>query len=419
MPDCDALPRTIASAAVQARLDQLATYSDAPAPAVTRILWSAADLQARRYIKQLCAALGLQVREDALGNLFARWQGTAPELPAVATGSHIDAIPNAGMYDGTVGVIGALAAIEALQQAGFTPHRAIEMLLFTAEEPTRFGIGCLGSRALAGVLTPPQLQQLADGAGTPLDTLRHAAGYTGDLAQVALPAGHYAAFVELHIEQGPLLERAGVPIGVVERIAAPSSLHITLTGEGGHAGAVLMPDRHDALLAAAEIALAVEQAALHSDSPDSVGTTGVLQIAPGAVNSIPAQARLEIDVRDTNLAARDQVLAAIEAATRTICQRRGVQYDYHVLNADPPALCAPELVAVVEQAAARLALPVQRMVSRAYHDTLFMARLCPVTMIFIPCRKGYSHRPDEYAAPEAIAQGVAVLAHTLATLSQA
>lgn len=419
MPMYQPLPLSIDSATVQARLDQLATFSDVPAPAVTRILWSAVDLQARGYIKQLCAALGLQVHEDALGNLFARWQGSAPELPAVASGSHIDAIPNAGMYDGTVGVIGVLAAIEALQQVGFTPYRSIELVLFTAEEPTRFGIGCLGSRALAGLLTPQQLQHLTDAEGNALDTLRHAAGYTGDLAQVALPAGRYTAFVELHIEQGPLLERAGIPIGVVERIAAPSSLRISLTGEGGHAGAVLMPDRHDALLAAAEIALAVEQAALHSDSPDTVGTTGVLRIAPGAVNSIPAHALLEIDVRDTNLAARDQVLAAIEAATSTICQRRGVQYDYHVLNADPPAICAPALVATVEQACTWLALPVQHMVSRAYHDTLFMAQLCPVTMIFIPCRAGYSHRPDEYATPQAIAQGVAVLAHTLAALSVA
>lgn len=404
--------------AVQAQLGQLARFSSAPAPAVTRVLWTEPDMQARAYLREQCATLGLEMREDGLGNLFARWRGTAPELPAVASGSHIDAIPNAGMYDGTVGVIGVLAAIRALQQVGFTPHRSIELVVFTAEEPTRFGIGCLGSRAMAGTLTPAQLASLRDSDGHTLGQARHAVGYTADLAHVTLPEGHYAAFIELHIEQGPVLEQAGIPIGIVQKIAAPSSLRITLTGEGGHAGAVLMPDRHDALLAAAELALAVEQAACSSGSPDTVGTTGVLRIAPGAVNSIPAHAVMEIDVRDTDLAARDRTLAAIRTATAAISGRRGVQATVELLNADPPALCAPALTDMVAHVCQTLGIAAQPMISRAYHDSLFMARVCPITMIFIPCYKGYSHRPDEYAAPEAIATGIAVLAQTLAHLSQ-
>jgi N-carbamoyl-L-amino-acid hydrolase len=384
---------------------------------VTRVLWGEQDVAARELLRSWCAEAGLEVREDALGNLFARWPGAEPGLAPVASGSHTDAIPNAGRYDGTVGVVGALEALRALRRAGFQPRRPLELLMFTAEEPTRFGIGCLGSRALAGALDPPRLTALRDAEGRGLDELRRAAGYAGDLGGVRIREGAYAAFVELHIEQGPLLERAGDAIGIVEHIAAPASLRLRLTGEGGHAGAVLMPDRRDALLAGAEIALAVERAALDTGSRDSVATTGVFTIQPGAVNSVPAAALLECDVRDTDGPRRDAMVSVIEREAAVICARRGVELARELLNADPPATCDAALVDLVEQVCSELGLASRRMVSRAYHDSLFMARICPTTMIFIPCRAGVSHRPDEYAAPEHIAAGVAALAHTLARLA--
>ena len=401
-----------------AELDQLATFSDAPAPAVTRVLWSATDRQGRAYVAELCRAAGLDLREDAVGNLFARWNGSEADLPAVASGSHVDAIPNAGRYDGTVGVLGVIEAIRALKRVGFQPRRSIELVLFNAEEPTRFGIGCLGSRVMAGTLDAEQLVKLRDKDGNMFEDLRAAAGFGGrDIDGARLEAGHYAAFVELHIEQGPLLEAAGLPIGVVQSIAAPSSMRLHLKGEGGHAGAVLMPIRHDALLAAAEVALAVERAALATGSPDSVATTGVLRIEPGAINSIPRTALLEIDIRDVSLGHRDQALAQLNADIAAICERRGVQWQRVTINADPPATCDPALVTTVEDVCRDLEIPHQVMISRAYHDTLFMARICPVTMIFIPCRGGVSHRPDEYAAPDDIARGVEVLAHTFTRLA--
>ena len=356
------------------------------------------------------------LREDAVGNLFARWPGKDPALPPVATGSHIDAIPNAGRYDGVVGVLGGLEAMRALKRTGFTPWRSIELIVFTAEEPTRFGIGCLGSRLLSGSLPLERAVALRDDEGRSLDELRRAAGHgEKDLQQVQLKPGCYAAFVELHIEQGPALERENVPIGVVERIAAPSTLRAQLTGTGGHAGAVLMPERHDALLAGAEIALAVERAA--GASPDTVATTGVFRIEPGAVNSIPCRAWLEIDLRDVQAATRDAALKYVEESVRTICERRGVRWELLRLNVDAPAICHPALVEAVTTAAAELRLPVKRMISRAYHDSLFMAQVCPTTMIFIPCRGGVSHRPDEYSSPEQIQHGVEVLARSLAKLS--
>jgi N-carbamoyl-L-amino-acid hydrolase len=230
-------------------------------------------------------------------------------------------------------------------------------------------------------------------------------------------AGQSVGIVELHIEQGPLLEQENVPIGVVERIAAPNTLRLQLTGVGGHAGAMLMPERHDALLAGAEIALAVEQAALESGSPDCGGTMGVFRIEPGAVNSVPCRAWLEIDVRDTQLAARDAALTRIEGSVTEICRQRGVSFQLERLNADAPAVCDPHVVETVAAAARELGLTARRMTSRAYHDSLFMAQVCPTAMIFIPCRGGVSHRPDEYSTPEQIKHGAEVLALTLARLA--
>ena len=403
---------------LQGEIDSLALISENPPPVVTRVLFSEADLAARARVKDLCREAGLALREDAVGNIFAHWEGTRRAAPAIATGSHIDAIPNAGKYDGVVGVLGAIEAIRALRRIGFQPGRAIELIVFTAEEPTRFGIGCLGSRMMAGALAREKIASLRDSDGRDLEFWRRQAALGGDLDSVRLSEGAFGGFVELHIEQGPMLERENLAIGIVEKIAGPSSLRLRLTGVGGHAGAVLMPERHDALLAGAEIALAVEKAALSSGSPDTVGTTGVLRIEPGAVNSVPCRALLEIDLRDTNPVTRDAALAQIEAAAERTCHQRGIGLELERVNVDAPALCDPGLVELISRVCQDLEVSSRKLISRAYHDTLFMARMCPVTMIFIPCRGGVSHRPDEYAGPEQIQKGVLVLAETLRRLAE-
>lgn len=316
-----------------------------------------------------------------------------------------------------MGVLGGLQAIVALQRSGFRPRRSIELLLFTSEEPTRFGIGCLGSRMLSGSLSPSTARQFTDRAGLTLDELRQNAGFAGSLESVALPSGYYSAFLELHIEQGPLLERQQVPLGVVTAIAAPASQRITITGQGGHAGAVLMPDRHDAFLAAAEIALAMEKAVKSTGSIDSVGTIGVCDVFPGAVNSIPHRVQLETDVRDTVAPRRDVALAELAIACEEIGARRGVAIQTELRNADDPAHCDQRIVEVLQTACRSQGYAFLPMVSRAYHDSLFMSRIAPVAMLFIPCRNGHSHRPDEYASPEDIARGAEVLAIALAELA--
>ena len=398
-------------------LAALARISEAEPPVVTRIVFSEADLRARSYVKGLCADAGLAVREDAIGNTFARWAGSQPELAPIGTGSHIDAIPNAGSYDGTVGVLGGLEAIRALQRVGFSPRRSIELVTFTAEEPTRFGIGCLGSRMMGHVLTPAAAMALRDKQGNGLDEMRAHAGFAGPLETVAAPAGRFHQFVVLHIEQGPLLEQEGIDLGLVTAIAAPASLRIRIEGEGGHAGGKLMPGRKDALAAAAELILALELAAKSTGAIDTVATVGVCEVFPGAVNSIPSLVRLETDIRDTDRARRDGVLDALKAACVDVAEHRGVNIATELVNADPPTRCDPEILSNLEASAAEAGRSYTRMVARAYHDSSFVACIAPVAMLFTPCRGGVSHRPDEYASPEWIAGGVDVLARTLARLA--
>jgi ureidoglycolate amidohydrolase len=405
-------------ARLSSEIEELASISDADAPAVTRIVFTSTDLKARGWLISKCENAGLAVRQDPVGNIFARWAGAEAATPAVGTGSHIDAIPNAGKYDGVVGVLGGLEAIRSLQRSGFRPKRSIELLVFTSEEPTRFGIGCLGSRLLSGAISAQVARKLMDKEGTSLEEVRQTAGLKGHLEEVKLQCGYYKAFVELHIEQGPLLERQKIPLGIVTQIAAPASLRISIEGAGGHAGGVLMPDRRDALCAAAEMILVIENAARTSGAVDTVATVGICDVFPGAVNSIPSRVQLSVDIRDTNLERRDGVLGVIEAASQSIAAKRQVLMKQDKLNADAPAQCDPAIVETLSQSCKKHEQAFVPIVSRAYHDSLFMSRIVPVAMLFIPCRNGYSHRPDEYASPEDIERGVAVLAETLAALSE-
>lgn len=416
-PALDPAALAVDAAALQGQIDALAQFSSTPAPSVTRILFTETDMAGRGYVKSLMREAGLEVLEDAAGNIFGRWAGSQGLRGRIGTGSHCDAIPHAGKYDGVVGVLGGIAAARALKNAGFTPRRTIDIVMFTSEEPTRFGIGCCGSRLLGGALDATALAELQDADGVSFDAARQAAGYGGALADAQLATGDYAGFVELHVEQGPVLEREGLDIGVVSAIAAPASFTVTFRGEGGHAGTVLMPDRRDALVAAAALTCRAEAVARNSESPDSVATVGMMQVHPGAVNSIPQSATCTLDIRDTSLAARDSMVAALRSHAHELARERRLECSFDAINEDPPADADAGIMAAVEESAAEQRLSARRMVSRAYHDALFMARVAPMGMIFVPSKAGVSHRPDEYTAPEEVANGARVLAATLARLA--
>ncbi|XVF38366.1 hypothetical protein REPUB_Repub20aG0095200 [Reevesia pubescens] len=245
------------------QIDELSTFSDTHSPSVTRILYTEKDVSARRYIKNLMGLAGLSVREDAVGNIFGRWNLYEPELPAVATGSHTDAIPYSGKYDGVVGVLGAIEAINALKSSGFKPKRSLEIILFTSAEPTRFGISCLGSRLLAGgEALAKALKTTVDAQNISFLDAARSAGYSKDGDDLSC-----------------------VSIGIVTSIAARVSIKVDFEGNGGHAG-----------LAGAELALAVEKHVLESGSIDTLGMVGILELHPGAINSIPSKSHLEIGI---------------------------------------------------------------------------------------------------------------------------
>jgi len=434
------MPLTINTDRLLRELHHLARITDCPATidrslpeptqAVTRIVFTPRDLEARAWLTELAEAAGFSVHVDAIGNTFFRWAGSHPELGVVGTGSHTDAIPHAGMYDGTVGVLGGLEAMRALKESGFQPKRSIETLMFTSEEPTRFGIGCIGSRLLGGVIDPATADQLPDRlpetepdapTGLTLAQVRTQAGFKGSLSDVKLAQDYYHAWVELHIEQGPLLEREGIQLGIVTNIAAPAAYRYTIEGFGGHAGALLMPDRRDALCGAAELILAIEQFTLEanakSNGVDSVATVGMVAVHPGAVNSVPSRVLITLDIRDTDVARRDHTMAQLQARIKEIEGKRGLKITEETTNSDVPAVSNEHIVATLEDICRNEKISYKKMVSRAYHDSSFMARVAPIAMLFIPCRNGVSHRPDEYSSPEAIARGTQVLAQALASLS--
>lgn len=403
---------------VLSELETLASHNDLAPPSVQRVVYTPSDLSARAYLRRLISAANLTIHEDGIGNLFAVWRGSSPSrLRAVATGSHIDAIPHSGMYDGVLGVLGGLEAIRSLQEAGFTPSLDVHLILFTSEEPTRFGIGCLGSRMLSGELSEDSVTKLIDSKGTTVDEARKGAGFKNDLSKVSLSVDSYSAFIELHIEQADSLERSSTQIGAVTSIAAPAQAVIRFSGLGGHAGALPMAERHDPGLAAAELSLEVEKAALEGQSAYAVATTGRFEVFPGAVNSVPRSATLGIDVRNVDLQERNDMLSHIQDTATKIAMTRGVSLEFNITNADAPAECAGHVVKKIIEAAQEAKLSVSRLVSRAYHDALFMARKFPTGMIFVPCRAGVSHRPDEYVEPSDIRNGILVLAKVIANLT--
>jgi hydantoinase/carbamoylase family amidase len=360
---------------------------------------------------------GLEVRLDAVGNLFGRWTGAEPDAPLVLTGSHVDTTLNAGRYDGVLGVLGAIEAVHRLRAAATVPRRSIELVAWAGEEP-RFGTGCVGSRAAAGRLERADLDRLRDRDGTTMATALREAGFDpDDLHAAAIDPATVHALVELHIEQGIVLESGGEPIGVVTAIAAPHDFRLTFRGAATHAGATPMHLRRDALAGAAEAMTALERIVRASASGTTVGTVGVIRARPGAINVVPGEAELDVDVRDSDLAARTQVVDEVLAAGREIAARRGLELEVTPIVEDTPVACGPSVVAAAEDAVRELGLPYRRMISGAYHDAMVMGTRVPTGMIFVPSAGGVSHHPDEHTDAADLERGVQVLAGTLARLA--
>ena len=401
------------------QLETLATFNGKPQePGVTRILFTPEEMEARNYVKGLMEQAGMTVTEDAIGNIYGRVAGQDPTLAPVWSGSHIDTVLQAGRYDGTAGVVAAIEACRCIKASRVPHRRSITALVFTSEEPTRFGTGCIGSRAMAGHLSLEETKDLRDDQGVTLYSELERLGYTQKpYDAVRKYPGDVYAGVELHIEQAPVLDRAGIPIGLVEGICAPTYIHVTFTGVQGHAGATPMCDRKDVMPAAAAVILELENLARAYGNTHTVATVGKLNAVPNASNVIAGKVSFTIDIRDIHEDTKREITRRICQYIDTVADLRGLEAHYSVDTDDLPCECNPAMLDLMQQVCADLKIPCRRMTSGAYHDALLVASFAPVAMLFVPSKDGISHDPAEYTAIEDIARGADVLANTLLALA--
>jgi allantoate deiminase len=389
---------------LMARLDALAAFSDDP-PKLTRLCLSESHRRAAAQFIAWAAEAGLSARIDPVGNVRARYEGRRPNAPALMIGSHIDTVRDAGRYDGALGALAALSVVESLVAQGRRLDVAIEIVAFGDEEGVRFPHTLTGSRGLVGVNEPEALMQKdADGVAM-RDALKAFGGDPDHLG--AARAEGVAAFVELHIEQGPVLEAEGRPLGVVSAINGSTRMSAVVTGMAGHAGASPMGLRRDALAAAAEMALAIEARARAED--ELVATVGRLDVEPGAVNVIPGRARFSIDVRAPLDEPRRRAVADIAAALQTIARRRDVRLELTPTHEAAGYVCHPGVVAGLEAAVAALGVAPRLLPSGAGHDTMVMGQRWPAGMLFVRCKGGISHNPAESISQDDCALALAAL----------
>jgi N-carbamoyl-L-amino-acid hydrolase len=389
---------------------ELAEFREQDQPGWTRRLFSEPYQRSRAWTRDLMAAAGLEVGIDAVGNLVGRLVGEKPELPELVIGSHTDTVAGGGRFDGMVGVVAAIEVCRLLRQAGRRLRHSLLLVDFLGEEPNRFGISCVGSAAVVGELSEPQLN-LIDGKGETLAAALAGIGARpGDFPEIVWPAKRLHSYLELHIEQGAKLERAGVRLGVVTSIAGIHRAVITLVGRPDHAGTAAMDDRRDALTAAAEVVLLVERLARESTlGGEGVGTVGRLDITPGAANVVPGTASVWAEFRSTEPRWLEDRHRALEVGVRHCAARRQLEVGIEWVSEGSPVACAPGPRRAIAEAIEELGQPQMDLASGASHDAALLARICPMGMIFIPSRDGRSHCPEEWSDPEDVALGAQAL----------
>jgi N-carbamoyl-L-amino-acid hydrolase len=391
-----------------ADLDHLATIGADPGGGVSRVAYSAADIEARGWVRDTMLGLGMEVRRDEAVNVIGRYPGGEARLKPLTLGSHTDTVPNGGRFDGSLGVVAALACVRALRDAGVQLRHPVEVIDFAAEEGT-MGVGTLGSLAMTGRLPPSALQRRAWDGRPAVEHLRDAGLDPRGLGRAARPRRCLAAYLELHIEQGGSLEAAGIPIGVVEGIVGMRGFVATFAGQANHAGTTGMAERRDALVMAAPFVLGVRDAAT---AAGVVGTVGVLRVQPGASNVIPGRVELEAEIRGLD----EEVLDRVEAELGALAERHGGALTRK--SAKPPTRSDPALLEAIEAACDGLGLARRRMPSGAGHDAMVIGELIPQAMVFVPSRGGVSHSPDEFTPPERCVDGARVLLGALLALDQ-
>jgi hydantoinase/carbamoylase family amidase len=384
---------------------------------VTRLVFSIKELRSRQVLIHLMRQAGLKIHVDAIGNIFGRLDGADPKAPALLAGSHLDTVIHGGKYDGPVGVIGALEAVRTIRENKITLRAPLEVVCFIGEESSRFGFSTLGSSLVAGEVHPKDLTNAVDAQGTKLADVLSSLGISPrNLSRLARDPKSMKAYLELHIEQGPILEAKAKRIGLVTSIAAPSRFKVIFTGQADHSGTTPMEMRKDALVAAAQLIEYVEKICRKFSSMEKgrvVGTVGAMKIEPGVINAVPGRAELSIDIRSISAQAKDKVAHLVKQRGAAIARDRGIAIEVLNIRAEEPVPLDKRLLRITRQLCDEKAIDYEIMPSGAGHDAMQMAKITPAGMIFIPSRRGISHNPLEWTDPDDIVLGAQLLMETM------
>ena len=384
---------------------------------INRLAFTDADWAGRQYIVDRMIDAGLTVEADGFGNVIGYKAGKNPDLPVIMVGSHTDSVPNGGNYDGVVGVLSAIEAVRSMTEDNVEHDHTIAVVDFMCEESSRFGAATLGSKAMRGELTLDDLYRLVDKKGISIYEALQSRNLNPDGIETMEYTRPVKAFIEIHIEQGKVLEHEQKKIGIVTGIAAPERFYVTIRGNADHSGATPMKLRHDALCGASKIILGIEEIASMQEEPPVVGTVGVIEVIPGAMNVIPGAVKLGVDIRSISKVARDSVVTLIKEFIDVICEKRGLSYTIEPIAQDHPVTMHPAMIREIEGAVKAVDVEYMTMPSGAGHDAMHWADVVPTGMIFIPCREGISHNPAEFADMADIITGAKVLDTVLRKLS--
>ena len=384
---------------------------------VTRLGFSNEDLAAREYVMGLLRDAGLTVRVDPAGSIFARREGADPKLPALLFGSHIDSVPNGGNFDGDVGSMSAIEVIRALNDTKVRTRHPLEVVIWTNEEGHHFRKSLFGSTAAAGLMEPEVIHRTDEAGATVADWLRRYGQDPARLQDARIPKGRYAAYLELHIEQGGILDQQKIQIGVVEGIIGFQWRTCRARGFANHAGTTPMPGRRDAFLATAQAALAVREE-VRREGGREVGTVGYVKVEPNAGNVIPGLVEFTVELRDLDTAVYERTWARIEKRFAEIAAAEDVSIQCELVEHGRPALTMRAIRDTIREAARDAGYSTLDLPSGAGHDAQQVSHFAPIGMIFVPSRGGISHSPREYSAPDAVARGAETLYRTLLLLDQ-
>jgi beta-ureidopropionase / N-carbamoyl-L-amino-acid hydrolase len=380
---------------------------------VTRLVFSIKELRSRQFLIHQMRQIGLQIHIDRIGNIFGKLDGQNAKASALLVGSHLDTVLHGGKFDGTMGVIAALEATRTLKEQKIVLRSPVEVVCFVGEESSRFGYSTLGSSLVAGEVHAKDLAHATDAQGNKLADILASMGIDrNNLRSMRRDPSTIKAYLELHIEQGPILEAKKKPIGIVTSIAAPTRFRVVFTGQADHSGTTPMEMRRDALVAASELIVAVEEICRrysHMEKGRVVGTVGAMKIEPGVINAIPGRAELSVDIRSITGEAKKRVVRLVQARIREIARRRKIRAEILPLREEDPVSLDKRLIRLLTECCESRNIAYEIMPSGAGHDAMQMAKVTPAGMLFIPSRRGISHSPLEWSEPEDICLGAQLL----------